>query len=206
MLAEEDINTCRELFGAPGDRSFGFLECFFYLRINRPTWCDKSDKLFGLFENTWNIINSGNIVWGHIVQANVLLFEKGSDDCPASVIFSPDPELSPSFEQLSAAAHSMFKLKNTTPDDERLRKIADKLTDEMERTFGVNVPSEFCSDYQLYEASTFISRKHLPNRILSKSMFPLLVSSRKPFWCIPLPSRYWPQVLNEYWCDSAQNE
>lgn len=201
MLTEEDINTCRKLFGAPGERKFGFLERMIYLRINKPAWCNRSDDLFGLFENKWDLINNGNIVWGHIVQANSLLFEEGVDDCPASVIFSPDPKLRPSFDQLSYAATSMFKLKNTTPDDEELRRIAETLTGEIERTFGVSVPKQFCPEYQLYEASTFISRKHLPNKILSKGLFPLLVSQNKPFWCVPLPSNYWPLSLIEYWCE-----
>lgn len=201
MLVEEDINICRSLFGAPGERTFSLIERLFYLQVNKPIWCDKSDELFALFENKKKVIHYGNIVWGNIVQANTLLFEQGSSDCPASVIFSPDPNVDLSFEQLSSAASDMFELKNTTPDDERLRKIADTLTNEMERTFGVNVPKEFCPEFQLYEASTFISRKHLPNRILSKGVLPLLVSPRKPFWCLPLPSKYWPQSLIEYWQD-----
>lgn len=132
------------------------------------------------------------------MQANILLFEKGRDDCPASVIFSPDPELLPSFHQLSEAAEAMFELKNATPDDEELRKIAESLTDETDRTFGIHVPREFCAEYQLYEATTFISRKHLPNEVLSKSVFPLLISNQRPYWCVPLPSRYWPESLIEY--------
>lgn len=51
MLVEEDINICRELFGNPGNRRFGILERLFYLRINKPVWCNKSDDLYQLFEN-----------------------------------------------------------------------------------------------------------------------------------------------------------
>lgn len=199
MLIEEDIDVSRELFGKPGERKFGFFERNFYFRIYRPFWCDKSDDLFDLFENKWNLIDYGNIVWGHVVQANMLLFEKGKANCPASIIFAPDPKINPSFEQLSTAAQGLYRLKNTTPDDENLRKIADTLTDEMERTFGVAIPEEFCKGGQLYEASTFITRKHLPNKVLSKGFFPILVSHCKPFWCVPLPCRYWPQALIEYW-------
>lgn len=199
MINANDIELSKKLFGEPGERSFGFFERLFYLRIKRPIWCDATDDLYTLFENKNNLINYGNIVWGCIVQANNSLFQKGYFNCPASVVFHPDPNAHPDLNDLSSAADKMFRLKGKSPDDEHLRKIANMLTDELERSFGIPVPKEFCSSYQLYEASTFISRKHLPNGILNKGVFPMLISHCSPYWCIPLPSKYWSKSMIDYW-------
>ena len=198
-ISQEDLIECRKRFGEPGSRRISFPDRICYLNIRKPFWCNTEDDLWHLFKNKWKVIKNGNIVWGHIVQANVLLFKPGTNDCPASVLFSPDPKEVINLSALNYASGCMFNLKNTTPGDEELLQIANTLTDEMSRTFGVKVPQKFCQGFNFYEASTFISRKHLPNGVLSGSVFPLLVSSRSPYYCFPLPSKYWSKNIVDYW-------
>ena len=197
---EDIIDRSRLTFGAPGKRKFGLRERLCYLHLWRPVWCNKSDGLWHVFENQWKLFKDGRIVWAHIVQANVQLFEPGTSDCPASVVFCPDDAINVGVDVLSYAARSMFALKGTLPKDPELLKIAKKVTDEYTRTFGVSVPERFSSGFELYEATTFVSRKHLPNRILSGSLFPMLIACRKPYYSLPLPSRYWPKQFADAWC------
>jgi len=199
MLSQDDLNRCREKFGDSGFRKFSIFNRIFYLNIKRPEWCDKSENMWAYFKNTNNVLLHGNIVWGRIVQANSLLFEPGNDDCPASVVFCPNPEVVIPLSILENASEKMYSLKNTTPDNKELLKIANTLTSEVDRTFGIKVPEIFCNEYNILEASTFITRKHLPNKILSASVFPLLVSRSSPYYCFPLPSKYWSNNLIEYW-------
>lgn len=198
-IHHKDLLECRKQFGPPGLRKFPLMDRLFYLNIKRPDWCTEEEALWQLFENKQDVFKYGNIVWGHIVQANTLLFEPGEDDCPASVLFCPDPKQVIHFETLQSAAQRMFQLKNTTPSDPELLKIAQALTNEVTRTFGVKVPQQFSDGFSLYQASTFIARKHLPNGVLSRPLFPLLVNSKSPFYCFPLPSQYWSNSLVEDW-------
>ena len=69
----------------------------------------------------------------------------------------------------------------------------------MTRTFGVAVPKQFSNGYQFFESSIFITRKHLPTRMLSQSFFPILVTGQQPYYCLPLPSKFWPEELVNLW-------
>lgn len=198
---QELLKQARRNFDEPGHRDFSWLDRTFYLNISRPMWCGRSDALFSLFENKKRLLANGIVVWGHIVQANVLLFERGRANCPASVVFSPDSQKQIGPSELENVAHELFKLKGTTPDESELKELADNLTDEMVRTFGLKVPQSASPQDELYEATTFVTRKHLPNGILSRSFFPLVITPESPYYNFPLPSRFWPKPLVDYWCN-----
>lgn len=200
---EDIIDRCRLTFGAPGKRKFGLRDRLCYLPLWRPTWCHQGDGLWQTLEYQWQIFKEGRIVWAHIVQANVDLFEPGTKDCPASIVFCPDDSVNVGVDVLSYAARSLFALKGTFPKDPELLDIAKKVTDEYSRTFGLLVPKRLSSGYELYEATTFIARKHLPNQMLTGSFFPLLVTCRKPYYSLPLPARYWPKQFVDAWCRQA---
>lgn len=202
-IGQQDLEECRQQFGAPGRRRFRMREGLCYLNIKRPIWCGKQDELWNLFKHKQQVLCHGEIVWGHIVQANTLLFKPGIANCPASVVFCPDSAVPVNLAALSYAAKCMFDLKNTTPEEAELLEIANTLTDEMTRTFGVQVPKQFCNGFTFYEASTFITRKHLPDGVLRRSIFPLLISSVSPYYCFPLPSKYWSSDLIHYWHSSV---
>jgi hypothetical protein len=193
------LEIARKNFGEPGKRNFSWLDKIFYLNISKPSWCTKDDDLFATFRNKRRLLTDGVVVWAHIIQANILLFKPGSDNCPASVIFSPDCRSRVDPEELGRIAHSLFKLKGTTPGDSDLQELADNITNEMKRTFGLKLPRSVSPHFELYEATTFVTRKHLPNRQLSLPFFPLLIAAEPPYYNYPLPSRFWPQSLIEFW-------
>ncbi|MBL8889841.1 MAG: hypothetical protein JNL67_07660 [Planctomycetaceae bacterium] len=193
------LETARRNFGPPGTRKFSWLDKMFYLHIPTPSWCDSNDDLFAVFQNQQQLLENGVVVWAHIIQANCLLFEPGKANCPASVVFSPDTTLNLKPSGLGKVAQALFRLKGTAPSQADLKEFADNLTDETTRTFGLKVPSSISPRVDLYEASTFVTRKHLPTRILSLPFFPLLVAPKPPYYNIPLPSKYWPSQLVDSW-------
>ncbi len=196
------LEIARRNFGPPGARKFSWFLRTFYLNISTPSWCDSDDDLFATFQNQRLLMSNGIVVWAHIVQANRLLFEAGNDNCPASVVFSPNVSLKIDPNDLGKVAKALFKLKGTSPIESELKEFADNITDERTRTFGLKVPKSISPRVDLYEASTFVTRKHLPNRILTRPFFPLLIAPRAPYYNIPLPSRYWPPQFVDYWCQS----
>ncbi|MEP3479691.1 MAG: hypothetical protein ABJZ55_10620 [Fuerstiella sp.] len=152
-----------------------------------------------MFDNKWQVYESGIVVWAHIIQANRLLFEPGKDNCPASVVFAPNWRQHVDVEELGHIAHSLYELKGTVPNEPHLRQLAECLTDERARTFGVRIPPSVSGHLRLVESSTFITRKHLPNRVLTLPFFPIVVASQAPYYNFPLPSRFWPEQFIEFW-------
>ncbi len=197
---QTEIEICRENFGAPGQREFSFFDKLFYLNVRKPLWCGKKDDLYTFFGKKWEIFQSGIVVWAHLVQANLLLFKPGHDNCPASAVFCPDENAETNIEHLRRVAKQLYELKGTTPQDPKLREIAEMLTDEMIRTSGNQIPEEISGVTPIFESTVFVTRKHLPNpRYLKQSFFPLVVSPNPPFYNFPLPARFWSERLIENW-------
>ena len=198
LATRELLGIARKNFGEPGFRNFSWLDRTFYLYISKPVWCTKEDELFATFQHKKQLLADGIVVWAHIVQANSLLFERGNDNCPASVLFAPDVATDIDPREIGSVARTLFQLKGTTPEEPELKELADNITDESVRTFGLAVPDAASPNHKLFEATTFVTRKHLPNGVLTLPFFPLLVAAKAPYYNFPLPSRFWPKKLVDY--------
>jgi hypothetical protein len=196
------ITECAENFGEP-PREFSIWDRLTYWRVVRPKWLQKNpnDELETLFLNMRNLREDGRVVWGHIVQANSLLFSPGIHDCPAEVVYSLDDSNPIGPEELGEIASALYALKNTEPDDPALATIAHHQTDELSRFYGKPVPRSISPRYKCRISTIYILRKHLPEpgRYLQLPFFPIIVYPAKPYVTLPLPSRYWPDELVEWW-------
>src|SRR5262249_12475956 len=104
------LNECRTRFGDP-PRSLSFMARLEF-RIFPPLWCSLSnDPLLGLYDNQKRLRDRGRVIWGHIVQANSLLFEPGRQNFPANVIYEPHPMTEDNYESLTPVAQSICNLK-----------------------------------------------------------------------------------------------
>jgi hypothetical protein len=171
------------------------------MSVPAPQWAreDPSDKLNLLFKAASDVFANGIVVWGHLVQANSLLFQEGTDDCPGEVLFSLDEKRQVEPEYLQCLARMLFSMKGKPQDDPRLQRYADILADELTRSFGRPVPREINPEHDCRTSATYFMRKHLPNRRLSASLLPLVVSPREPHFALPLPAKFWPGQLVEWW-------
>lgn len=194
------IDECIENFG-PAPRRQSWWDRLTYLRVPRPRWlpANSSDGLSTLFQNLHTLFTEGTVVWGHIIQANSLLFAPGADDCPGELVYSLADTRRVDPEDLGQVAHQLYTLKGTEPEDPELAPIANYLTDEMIRVFGLSVPRTISPNLPCRISTTFFARKHLPQRRLCTSLLPIVVHPREPYVAMPLPSRYWPQPLVDWW-------
>ena len=200
-MLQKSLQICREEFGDP-PRSFGWWERNTYLRIPTPLWAkrNKSEKLNELFENIPTLFKEGVVVWGQIIQANQLLFSPGSDNCPGEVLFSASKRVESDVDVLRQVASSVASLKGTQPEEPHAASVAEYLTDEMIRVFGLRAPDLIACGIKCRISTTFFVRKHLPNGYLSSGVLPLVVLPREPCYAMPLPSRYWaPELIRDWY-------
>ena len=165
-----------------------------------PSWMSHDDPLRKSFDRARDLMVHGDIVWGHIVQANTLLFSPGDADCPADVLFGSNPSDDLSPQRLQAAASAAMALKGTRPVDEGLHRVAAALTDEMSRHPGLDLPDALTRGAPMRMAVIMVHRVYLPLRYLAFSALPLVVSRARDAVML-LPVRHWDESLVRAWLD-----
>ena len=108
------LTQCRENFSSPG-RSFSLWEQLTYLRTGRPAWCDGSDGLGIFFKKRNDLLKHGQVVWGHIVQANQVLFKRGLLDSAANIVFPSDPNAVVDPAEVGGACGALVRLTRHGP-------------------------------------------------------------------------------------------
>lgn len=185
----------------PPPRNIGLWNWFTYVKIRRPTWLYEfpDDQIQVLLDHQDVLFQEGVIVWGKLLQANRQLFGHGPNDHPGDLLFSPNPGGYTSVEDLDPIAQRVKQLKGTSPSDPELKTIADHLTDERVRVYGLRVPASISPRIPCMISTTYFARKHLPGGKLSSGFFPVIVLPRPPHVALPVPSKYWPQELINCW-------
>ena len=163
----------------------------------RPAWMRATDALSEAVDKQALLLAEGKVVWGSVVQANNLLFKPGDSDHPAMVVYSRESELDARPAELRAIAQRIYKLKGATPKDPVERAIADKVTNEMDRTMGWRVPVELTARHVL-SAAVMVWRKHLPDGVLTGATVPLLVHDTTKAVMI-VPAEFWPEAIVKPW-------
>ncbi|MCA9231389.1 MAG: hypothetical protein KDA57_12105 [Planctomycetales bacterium] len=186
------LHQCRENFG-PAPRRFSRWKIVNWLFIPIPEWCNREDEIELFFRGYFNVLRNGYVTWGHVVQANVLLFQEDENDCPGEVVYCCDEAATVRPESLEKLARSLFQLKDSKPNDLRLLEIAEHLTDEYTWAFALHVPVKGGMDFAL--STTHFCRKYLVDGKLSYSLMPLVVCNNKSGVVVPLPKEYWPPEL-----------
>lgn len=201
---QDPLSACINNFG-PAPREFSWWDRVTYLRVPKPTWLrvHPNDRLMTLFRNLNRLFCEGTVVWGHIVQANSLMFESGSMNCPGELVYSIESQGVVNPEYLAHVAHQLYSLKGTEPTQPDLMPIAEYLTDEMIRVFGLQVPPSISPEIPCRISTTFFVRKHLPQRRICQSIMPVIVHPAEPYVALPLPEGYWPEELRQWWMESA---
>jgi len=187
--------------------SFSWWDSLTYFRVAKPSWIKEypTDKIMVLFQNMRTLFRDGIVVWGQVIQANSHIFEDGIYNVVGELVYSLDESIRTKPEYLQEVASALGELKGTLPDNPELKPIADYLTDERIRVFGLRVPTTISPAAQCRISSTYFVRHHLPTRRLSNTLMPIVVNPREPFVAMPLPGRYWPKSLVEWWSGIANS-
>lgn len=186
------LQQCRAKFG-PATRRIQNKRLARRLHIPLPEWIDQDEDLQLFFREYGKVLNEGYVTWGHTVQANGLLYQPGEENCPGEVLYCKDAEANIPPEKLQKLASSLYQLKGTNPDHQGLRPIAEHLTNEHTRVFGLNVPVR--SNHSFALSTVFFDRSYLPERMLTASLYPVVVSTSGSGVVVPLPFEFWPEAL-----------
>ena len=122
---------------------------------------------------------NGQVVWGHIIQANEQLYEPDdSSNCPAAIVYSIDAYYLAHPEELGDIASMLFDLKGTQTNPE-LQQFSDLLANERETQMYLPIPESLTGGRRVIYTSIMVHRHHLPTNFLSSSLFPLLVAPQQ---------------------------
>ena len=192
------LSHCHRAFGVGNNRKQQMFCHPFHYTAEAPSWVE-GDKMEAHFSNFKELMENGRIIWGVLIQANVLLFSEGDDDCPGELLYCTDPNFS-DLGALMKIRDQIGSLKGTKPEDPELGEIAHYLTDEMIRVFGLDVPKVVSGNLNCKISTTFFMRKHFPDRMLSQGIMPILTYQKNgETFATPVPSDFWPEDFKEWW-------
>lgn len=189
---------CERRIGPP-PRRFGWFARFGYLSVPRPSWAHDDQLRVVIDGFRDDILKHGKVVWGRLVQANMVLFKSGPQNAPAEVVYFPAEEPNDLLERLDVIASSLFTLKGTSGNPTQAQAIADHLTAEITRAFGLSVPANISGGKECEISTIYVTRKHLPEGRLVTPFFPLVITPNRPRRVAILPSRYWADGLVRLW-------
>lgn len=161
-----------------------------------PYWLARGDCLNEILQFQKRLLIEGAVVWGVVVQANEQLLA-AADDYPALLIYATDRYFDEHPAELKALAAKVGDLKGAEYSDSEMSAIARVVADETGRPLSVPVP-RVLSSREIKAAAFIVFRKHLPNRMLTGSLLPILIHPNTRAIMI-VPSAFWPAGLISHW-------
>ncbi|MBL8471807.1 MAG: hypothetical protein KF778_17575 [Rhodocyclaceae bacterium] len=173
-----------------------------YPMLEIPPWAE-GDPLSGLFDAVPELLHSGRVVWGQVIQINNLMLVGGRDGAPGEIVYDPSGQTST--DDLLEVARALMKMRGNiaslraaNPPEPEALAIAEHLENEYTRAVGMPVPRGL-SRHSLLLSTVYFDRRHIPGGILRSGMVPILASEKCPGRVMVLPSRWWPGDLLEVW-------
>lgn len=161
-----------------------------------PPWLKPDDLINRLYAHQDRILRDGHARWAVIVHANDHLFRPGKVASGAQVVYAPDDDVS--LADLQRIAKRAFALKGTTPSNPDERRVADMLTDEMERALDWPVPPSVTGGPRIITTIVMLPRDHMPDGFLGQTHFPVLADPATSM-AVLVPDRYWPAEFRAAW-------
>jgi hypothetical protein len=164
-----------------------------------PAWlrARPADPLTEVCDRQLLLLTEGKIVWAALIQVNKLMITPGEDDCPGLLAYSEDPHFDGRPGELLDVARRAFRYKGVVPEDPELKRIAAIVTDELERSLQVTLPKVF-SPRDIRVSTFLVYRRHIPNGVMTASVFPVLIHPATPAVMI-MPFEFWPIDMIVMW-------
>lgn len=188
MLAEVE-----RLVGQPPRRFSKMVRA--YGHPPRARFAQPPDLTAKVYEHYRQTLKRGQVRWGAFVHANNTLYEPGTATSGGQLVYAEDGA---TLEEVLAIAERTAATKGTTPSDPGARKIADMLTDEMERALDWPLPDVLSGGKPAYTTVTMVHRPTVPDGFLGLSYFPVLADPGTKHAAM-VPSEYWPAALVDLW-------
>ncbi len=177
-----------------------------------PFWMKYSDKMADAYRYGDEIIRDGNVYYGNIVQANMLLFDKaplkerlqrGSGN-PAAMIYSCDPYANQDPFYLQGLARYIYSFKDdlSVPVPAGLEEIVALVRDEYSRSdLHFSIETKEIGRIDASFIAIMIIRSFLPKGYLISNILPIIVAPEYPADVILLPMNYWTKDFKKAWIE-----
>lgn len=116
------------------------------------------------------------------------MFEEGALDHPAIVAWSPDGSFDERPDVLLKVVRDLHAAATAKRVPAPLREIQELLRDGSDRLFGIRVPPRWSRGKALVLGTVLVSRDHLPEGILLRSLLPIRFAEPWQFPVV-IPSR-----------------
>lgn len=161
-------------------------------------WMTPDEPLRQIIEQQGRLVKEGRVMWAALVQANSSLFVPGPSDSAAMIVHSADTYFDDHPQELLRIADTIFALKDMPQDDADLAEASRRVTDEMSREMSEPLPRGLLARHSLMTSTILVFRMHLPARVLSHRLLPILTHPATPATLI-LPACFWPEELVAMW-------
>ncbi len=182
-------------------RKLNFIDKLTWFKMDFPEWDWKNDDI----KNSINFRNKafihGKLTWGMIIQVNTLMFEDSNDNCPGDILIWKSSIEKFDHTVFKSIAKTIYNLKgkshaiNNTDE----KKFALHLEDELIRQYGLKVPYQISRGLELLVSTVYFQRRHIPERKIMGSLFPILYLEEDPMVAIIVPAKFWPEEFIEVW-------
>ncbi|ODA32765.1 hypothetical protein A6X21_20760 [Planctopirus hydrillae] len=185
-------------------RRFSLWNRWTYLHVPPPDWLRErpADELKTYFRWLPRTFRYGKVVMGCVIQANQYAWEKESFDVPGEVVYSLMDAEWVTDDDLLEVAKRLFKLKGASPQKSDSKEIADYLTNQRIRVFGLPVPREIYPRYHFQISTIMFVRKHMPEQRICSKVLPLIVYPNEPYVATIVPMKYWPEDYIKQWTNT----
>ncbi len=200
MNPEMLLADCVQSVGT-GPRRFPFWRHWGYLRPRKPRWAYTDDDIRPFYTRYQEALRQGHITWGALVQADAPLFQPGAENLAGEVVFVPDATTHVDLIELKRVAERLRALKEAPPSDASFGAFSAYLEDRLPRAFGLPVPERLSPKLPCALSTVMFNRAHLPNRRLSRQVFPVMVTPGPRQVAVVLPSHFWPARFCTFWVE-----
>lgn len=182
-------------------RSFNLWDKLAWYKQDKPEWDWEDDEIKNSVENWENVFTHGKITWGHIIQVNKLMFEKSKSNCPGEVLIWHEQSKPFNPESFELVAEKLYEIKGYSEylkgSDEK--EFAAYLENQLIRAYGTKVPMRISDGLDLRVSTVFFQRRHIPNGMITNSLFPILYLDKSPMVVVMVPFNFWPRDLLKNW-------
>ena len=156
------------------------------------------EALGSFFAAAPDVLRSGRIAWGAVVQADESLARARTEGGGrGDVVY--DPRGGAPAAALDEVARVLSALRVEPVAEPSLPEFSTWLAGARPGPSGLAVPSVI-SPYPLEIAETWFAHRHLPDAVLARRSFPVVTSKSHPGVVLFLPAMLWPPALLQTWC------
>ncbi|GAO42713.1 hypothetical protein [Flavihumibacter petaseus] len=182
-------------------RSFNLIDRLTWFKQDIPQWDWQDDAISNSVYLWKDTFTRGRLSWGHIIQVNSMMFSEGTIDCPGEVlIWRDDPEQFDA-DRFESIAGNLFQMKGNSKEftNNEERDFAEYLENELTRAYGIKVPQRLTDGLNLRVSTVLFQRRHLPDRIITNSLLPILYLNESPMVAVVVPHKFWPRQFLAAW-------